>query len=338
MKFIDEVKIFVSSGHGGRGAVSFRREKFIPRGGPNGGDGGRGGDVVFVADTQLATLLDFRYHQKYEAEEGEHGMGRDKHGKDAPNLIVHVPVGTVIKDFESGEVLHDLTLDGERFVAAQGGIGGKGNAFFKSATHQAPKFAQPGMPGEEKWLKLELKLLADVGLIGFPNAGKSTIISKISASKPKIADYPFTTLTPNLGVVRVRENQNFVVADIPGIIEGAHEGHGLGLKFLKHVERTRLLVHILDPSDFTDRDMINDYEVLNKELKLYSASLSRKPQIIVINKMDLTEAPEKLKKFEAYLKKKRKKVSLFSVSAATGLGIKELIDNTYNLLTEMKTK
>ena len=195
-----------------------------------------------------------------------------------------------------------------------------------------------GMPGEENWLKLELKLLADVGLIGFPNAGKSTIISKISASKPKIADYPFTTLTPNLGVVRVRENQNFVVADIPGIIEGAHEGHGLGLKFLKHVERTRLLLHVLDPSDFTNRDMINDYEVLNKELKLYSASLARRPQVIVVNKMDLTEAPEKLRKFEAYLKRKRKKARLFSVSAATGKGIKELIDYTFDMLTELKAK
>ncbi len=338
MKFIDEVKIFVSSGHGGRGCVSFRREKYIPRGGPNGGDGGKGGDVIFVADSQLSTLLDLRYQQQYKAEDGEHGMGRDKHGKDAEDLIVRVPVGTVIRDFETGEDLYDLTHDGERFVAAKGGIGGKGNAFFKSATHQAPKFAQPGMPGEENWLKLELKLLADVGLIGFPNAGKSTIISKISASKPKIADYPFTTLTPNLGVVRVRENQNFVVADIPGIIEGAHEGHGLGLKFLKHVERTRLLLHVLDPSDFTNRDMINDYEVLNKELKLYSSSLARRPQVIVINKMDLTEAPEKLRKFEAYLKRKRKKARLFSVSAATGKGIKELIDYTFDTLTELKAK
>ncbi len=338
MKFIDEVKIFVSSGHGGRGCVSFRREKFIPWGGPNGGDGGRGGDVVFVGDSQLSTLLDLRYHQKYEAEEGEHGMGRDKHGKDAEDRIVRVPVGTVIKEFETGEILYDLTHDGERFVAAKGGIGGKGNAFFKSATHQAPKFAQPGMPGEEKWLQLELKLLADVGLIGFPNAGKSTLISKISASKPKIADYPFTTLTPNLGVVRVRENQNFVVADIPGIIEGAHEGHGLGLKFLKHVERTSLLLHLLDPSDFTNRDMLNDYEILNRELKLYSASLAKRPQVIVVNKMDLTEAPDKLKKFEAYLKKKRKKVKLFPISAVTGSGIKELISYTFDMLIELKTK
>ncbi|HLB05852.1 MAG TPA: Obg family GTPase CgtA, partial [Thermodesulfobacteriota bacterium] len=252
--------------------------------------------------------------------------------------VVRVPAGTVMRDFETGEVLYDLTHDGERFIAAKGGIGGKGNAFFKSATHQAPKFAQPGMPGEENWLQLELKLLADVGLIGFPNAGKSTLISKISASKPKIADYPFTTLTPNLGVVRVRENQNFVVADIPGIIEGAHEGHGLGLKFLKHVERTSLLLHLLDPSDFTNRDMINDYEVLNKELKLYSASLAKRPQVIVINKMDLTEAPDKLRKFEAYLKKKRKKAKLFPISAATGSGIKELISYTFDMLTELKTK
>lgn len=336
MKFIDEVKIFVSSGHGGRGCVSFRREKYIPRGGPNGGDGGRGGDVIFVADSQLSTLLDLRYQQQYIAQDGEHGMGRDKHGKDATNLVVRVPVGTVLKDFDTGEILCDLAHDGERFIAAKGGIGGKGNAFFKSATHQAPKFAQPGMPGEERWLKLELKLLADVGLLGFPNAGKSTLISMISASRPKIADYPFTTLVPNLGVVKVREGQSFVVADIPGIIEGAHEGHGLGLRFLKHVERTRLLIHILDPSDFTNRDMINDYEVLNRELKFYSPSLSKKPQIVVVNKMDLTEAPEKLQKFEAYLKKKRKKAELFAVSAATGAGIKELIDRTFNLLAELK--
>lgn len=336
MKFIDEVKIFVQSGHGGRGCVSFRREKYIPRGGPNGGDGGRGGDVIFVADSQLSTLLDLRYQQQYIAQDGEHGMGRDKHGKDAADLIVRVPVGTVLKDFETGDILYDLAHDGERFIAAKGGIGGKGNAFFKSATHQAPKFAQPGMPGEERWLKLELKLLADVGLLGFPNAGKSTLISMISASRPKIADYPFTTLVPNLGVVKVREGQSFVVADIPGIIEGAHEGHGLGLRFLKHVERTRLLIHILDPSDFTNRDMINDYEVLNRELKFYSPSLSKKPQIIVVNKMDLTEAPEKLRKFEAYLKKKRKKAELFAVSAATGAGIKELIDRTFDLLAGLK--
>lgn len=338
MKFIDEVKIFIGSGHGGRGCVSFRREKYIPRGGPNGGDGGKGGDVIFVADNQLSTLLDLKYQQQYIAKDGEHGMGQNKHGKDAPDLIVHVPVGTLFKDFETGEVLYDLTAGGDSYVAAKGGIGGKGNAFFKSATHQAPKFAQPGMPGEERWLKLELKLLADVGLIGFPNAGKSTLISKISASKPKIADYPFTTLTPNLGVVRVRENQSFVVADIPGIIEGAHEGHGLGLRFLKHVERTHLLIHVLDPSDFTNRDMISDYEVLNKELKLYSPALSKKPQIIVVNKMDLTEAPEKLKKFEAYLKKKRKKGGFLHVSAATGLGIKDLIGHTFKALTELKAK
>lgn len=338
MKFIDEVKVFISSGHGGQGCVSFRREKFIPRGGPNGGDGGKGGDVVFVADRELTTLLDLRYRQKYEAEAGGNGMGRDKHGKDAPDRIIRVPVGTVFKDSETGEVLYDLIHDGERYMAARGGIGGKGNAFFKSATHQAPKFAQPGMPGEEKQLKLELKLLADVGLIGFPNAGKSTLISMISASKPKIADYPFTTLTPNLGVVKVREGQSFVVADIPGIIEGAHEGHGLGLRFLKHVERTHLLLHVLDPSDFTNRDMINDYEVLNRELKLYSSPLARKPQIIVINKMDLSEASERLKKFETYLKKKKKKAKLFSISAATGDGIQELINCTYKMLAELKEK
>jgi GTP-binding protein len=338
VKFIDEVKIFIKSGHGGRGCVSFRREKYVPRGGPDGGDGGRGGDVVFVADTQLSTLLDLKYQQQYVARDGEPGRGQNKHGKDAPDLVVHVPVGTVFKDFETGEVLYDLAHDGERFVAAKGGIGGRGNAFFKSATHQAPKFAQPGIPGEEGWLRLELKLLADVGLIGFPNAGKSTLISMISASRPKIADYPFTTLIPNLGVVRVREGQSFVVADIPGIIEGAHEGHGLGLKFLRHVERTKLLIHILDPSDLTSRDMINDYEALNKELKFYSPSLSKKPQIVAVNKMDLTEAPEKLKGFEAYLKKKRKKVKLFPISAATGSGLKELISYAFDILTGLKTE
>ncbi|HSE83689.1 MAG TPA: GTPase ObgE, partial [Thermodesulfobacteriota bacterium] len=267
VKFIDEAKINVKSGRGGNGCASFRREKYVPRGGPNGGDGGDGGDVIVIAKENMTSLLDYRYKRHYRAESGEHGKGKDQHGKSAPPLLIPVPIGTVIKDLSTERILGDLTEDGQTLVVAKGGRGGKGNARFATSTNQAPKKAEPGEEGEEKDLLLELKLLADVGIIGFPNAGKSTLISRISAARPKIADYPFTTLVPNLGVVSYGENKTFVVADIPGLIKGAHEGTGLGIKFLRHIERTRILIHLLDLSPFTERDPIEDYHAMNEELE-----------------------------------------------------------------------
>src|SRR3989337_1963612 len=246
VKFVDEGKIYVKSGRGGKGCVSFRREKFVPRGGPNGGDGGNGGSVILIARQNMSSLLDHRYKQHYKAENGEHGRGKDQHGKNAPTLLVPVPVGTVVKDFFTGEILGDLTEDGDTLVVAKGGRGGRGNARFATPTNRAPRYAEPGEEAEERTLLLELKLLADVGIIGFPNAGKSTLISRISAARPKIADYPFTTLIPNLGVVSYNEGKTFVVADIPGLIKGAHEGTGLGIKFLRHIERTKVLIHLID--------------------------------------------------------------------------------------------
>ena len=266
VRFIDEAKIYVRSGRGGRGCVSFRREKFVPRGGPDGGDGGNGGDVILVAQRNVSSLLDHRYRQHYIAQNGEHGKGKNQHGKNAPPLIVPVPVGTVVKDFYTGEILGDMVEEGQTLVVARGGRGGRGNARFATSTNQAPRYAEPGEEGEERTLLLELKLLADVGIVGFPNAGKSTLISRISAARPKIADYPFTTIVPNLGVVRYNEGKTFVVADIPGLIKGAHEGAGLGIRFLKHIERTRLLIHLLDLSPLTGRNPIEDYHVLNEEL------------------------------------------------------------------------
>ena len=324
MKFIDEAKITVSSGGGGRGCVSFRREKFIPRGGPNGGDGGRGGDVVFIADRNLSSLLDFRYKRKYEAGRGGHGEGNNRHGKDGEIVTLKLPVGTLIKDLTTGEPLADLIADGEEFVAVKGGRGGKGNAHFKSSTRQAPRFSQPGEEGEEVELKLELKLLADVGVIGFPNAGKSTLISSISAAKPKVADYPFTTLVPHLGVVKWGDYGSFVIADIPGLVEGAHEGKGLGTRFLKHIERTRVFIHMIDLSPETGRDPADDYNVINGELEKFNPELAHRPQVVALNKTDITEAAsiaDELLKFFA-----GKGIKVFKISAATGDGLKELID------------
>ncbi|GBD39134.1 MAG: GTPase Obg [Deltaproteobacteria bacterium] len=324
VRFIDEAKIYVRSGRGGRGCVSFRREKFVPRGGPDGGDGGNGGDVILVAQRNVSSLLDHRYRQHYIAQNGEHGKGKNQHGKNAPPLIVPVPVGTVVKDFYTGEILGDMVEEGQTLVVARGGRGGRGNARFATSTNQAPRYAEPGEEGEERTLLLELKLLADVGIVGFPNAGKSTLISRISAARPKIADYPFTTIVPNLGVVRYNEGKTFVVADIPGLIKGAHEGAGLGIRFLKHIERTRLLIHLLDLSPLTGRNPIEDYHVLNEELMRYNPSLlNEKLQIIVPNKIDITEARERLKEVQEYFESKN--IEVFPISAATGEGIKELI-------------
>jgi GTPase len=324
MQFIDEVKIQAQAGHGGAGCVSFRREKFIPRGGPDGGDGGKGGDVVFEVSASIATLLDLRHHPHQKAGRGAHGMGKDRHGANGKTLIVYVPSGTIIRDDETGEELADMTEPGQRVVVLRGGRGGQGNARFATSTNKAPKFAQPGEPGEERRLRLELKLLADVGLFGMPSVGKSSFISKISAARPKVADYPFTTLTPNLGVVDYKNFRSFVVADIPGLIEGAHRGAGLGHRFLKHVERTRLLLHILDLSFMPERDPIGDYESLNRELLLFDEALSHKPQIVVVNKIDLPVVRENLAAVHAYFSEKG--ITLFPVSAATGEGIPVLLD------------
>jgi len=323
VKFIDEAKIYIKAGDGGRGCVSFRREKYVPRGGPNGGDGGNGGDIIMVARRNMSSLLDHRYQQHYRAKRGEHGRGKDQHGKNSEHLLIPVPMGTIVKDFETEEFLGDLTENNQELIVAKAGRGGKGNARFVSSTNQAPKIAEPGGEGEEKTLKLELKLLADVGLLGFPNAGKSTLISTISAARPKIADYPFTTLVPNLGVVSYGDGATFVLADIPGLIEGAHEGAGLGIQFLRHIERTKILIHLLDLSPITNRDPIEDYETMNRELKAYSEELSKKPQILALNKIDITEAREDLEKIEKHFSKSG--IKTFPISSATGEGTKELV-------------
>jgi GTP-binding protein len=324
MKFIDEADISVKAGAGGRGCVSFRREKFVPRGGPDGGDGGEGGDVIFVTDPSLASLIDFRYKRSYSAGRGQHGMGSDCHGRNGQTLSIRVPIGTVIKDIDTGEVLSDMTVQDQLCLVVKGGRGGKGNAHFKSSTNQAPRFAQPGTEGEERNIRLELKLLADVGIIGFPNAGKSTLVSRISAARPKVADYPFTTLRPNLGVVRYGEFKSLVVADIPGLVEGAHEGKGLGTRFLKHIERTRIFIHLLDLSPATGRDPASDYRVINAELEKFNPELANRPQVVVFNKMDLAEAretaPELLKFF------KDKGIRVIEISAVTGEGVKGLVE------------
>ncbi len=323
MQFVDYTKIYVKAGDGGRGCVSFRREKYVPRGGPNGGDGGRGGHIIFRASRELNTLLDLRYQREYKARRGQHGMGKKMHGKNGEDRIISVPVGTVIKDADAEEVLADLDSEGVETIIAKGGRGGQGNAHFATSTRQAPKFAQPGEEGEEKNLIIELKLLADLGLIGLPNAGKSTLISVISSARPKIADYPFTTLTPNLGVVKLKNFRSFVVADIPGLIEGAHRGAGLGFQFLRHVERTSLLLHLVDASDMSESDPVEDLKKINKELELYSAKLLKKTQAVVGTKTDIAIEKKRLRKLARYCKSKN--IDFFPVSAVTGKGIKELL-------------
>jgi GTP-binding protein len=328
--FIDQAKIYVKAGDGGRGCVSFRREKYVPRGGPDGGDGGKGGDVIIQANLQLNTLIDFKYQKTFKAENGAHGQGSLKQGKSGKDLIIKVPVGTVIKDAETGEILADLVEDRQAVVVARGGRGGRGNAHFASPTHQAPREAEEGMPGEGRWLLLELKLLADVGLVGFPNAGKSTLISRISAAKPKIADYPFTTLTPYLGVVRVSDTKSFVVADIPGLIEGASQGAGLGFQFLRHIERTRVLVHVIDVSGTSGRDPVSDYQAIFKELKSYNEALIQKPQIVAGNKIDILSDPSKLEGLKSFCSEKG--IPFFPISAATGEGLPDLVNYIAKLL------
>ena len=360
MRFIDEASIRVSGGHGGPGSVSFRREVFVPRGGPDGGDGGAGGDVVFEASIQLSTLQDFRFKRVYQAPNGMHGSGANKSGKDGENVLIKVPVGTLLKDVQTGEILADMTDDKQIWIACHGGRGGKGNAHFATSTHQAPKFAQPGEEGEAREIMLELKLLADVAIIGFPNAGKSTLISRISAAKPKIADYPFTTLTPNLGVVSLPEHQSFVVADIPGLIEGAHRGLGLGHKFLKHIERTRIFLHLLDGTqlleDMTNSDdrekcltlaidnLVQRYKAIRNELGLFNEKLLHKPEIVVINKVDLLESDAEL--IDKARKSLRDQINSirgthpfpnepFIISGVSGSGIEKLL---FSIQEEIKAQ
>jgi GTP-binding protein len=334
VKFIDEAKIYVESGRGGKGCMSFRREKFVPRGGPNGGDGGDGGNVVLVARENMTSLLDHRYKQHYKAENGEHGRGKDQHGRNAPDLLVPVPVGTVVRDSLTSKILGDLTENGQTLIVARGGRGGRGNARFATSANQAPRYTEPGGSGEQRTLILELKLIADVGIIGFPNAGKSTLISRISAARPKIADYPFTTLVPNLGVVNYDDGKTFVVADIPGLMKGAHEGAGLGIKFLRHIERTRILVHVIDLSPFTQREPIEDFHVMNEELSAYSPELRKKPQIVALNKIDITEAKERLKDVQTHFKKLG--IKTFPISCAMGEGLKELVREVGKKLESLK--
>lgn len=363
MRFIDEAQIRVHGGHGGPGSVSFRRETFAPRGGPDGGDGGEGGDVLFIATAQLSTLQGFRFKREYKAPAGMNGSGANKAGRDGEDIVIRVPVGTVIRDVETGEILIDFIEEGQQWVAATGGRGGKGNAHFVTSTHQAPRFAQPGEEGTSRELKLELKLLAEVGIIGFPNAGKSTLISRISAARPKIADYEFTTLTPNLGVVQMPDFQSFVVADIPGLIEGAHRGLGLGHKFLKHIERTRVFLHVLDGSrlleDATTPDvpgmedsftlavgkLVERYQVIRKELGLFNEALLHKPEIVVINKLDLVESdPELVERARTALRQRITQLrgshpigkEPYVISAVSGKGVEELLFSIFGEILEQR--
>ena len=325
MRFIDEAKILVRSGKGGNGCVSFRREKYIPKGGPDGGDGGKGGDVYLRASSKLLTLYDFRHKRVHEAQNGQPGMGKQRYGRSGDDLIIDVPVGTLVYEvLEDGRerLLVDLVQDGQIFLVAKGGRGGKGNVHFKSSTMRTPRFAQPGEEGEEKTIRLELKIIADVGLVGLPNAGKSTFISRISAARHKIASYPFTTLTPNLGVVEDDFGRRMVVADIPGLIEGAHKGHGLGDRFLKHVERTRFLVHILSVEDVSLGNIFSGFELINNELGKSSPVLAQKEQILVLNKIDLLK-DEDLSKIQESLSSYKQKV--FLISALTGKGVEQLL-------------
>jgi GTPase len=323
--FIDEATIRVKAGDGGNGCLAFRREKFVPRGGPSGGDGGKGGDVIMESSERHNTLVHFRFNPEYKAQRGRHGEGSNKTGREGANVLLKVPVGTLVYDAETGEKVHDFSHADERMVVARGGRGGRGNAQFATSTHQAPREHEEGRPGEERTLRLELKLLADVGLVGYPNVGKSTLISRISAARPKIADYPFTTLQPNLGVVVVGQppdDQSFVVADIPGLIEGAHAGAGLGTQFLRHIERTRLLVHLVDVSHASGRpDPVKDVEVIMGELASFGAKLERKPMIMVASKLDIANK-DKLAKLKRYCKQQR--LELFPISAVTGKGIDDL--------------
>lgn len=331
--FVDQAKVFVKGGDGGNGAVSFRREKYVPLGGPAGGDGGRGGDVVFVVDEGLRTLVDFKYQRHFKAPRGEHGRNKAQHGAGAEDLIVRVPPGTTVVDDDTGEVIADLVEHGQRAVIAKGGRGGRGNMRFSTPANPAPHISENGEPGQERYITLELKVMADVGLVGYPSVGKSTLLSSVTAAKPKIAEYHFTTITPNLGVVDLGE-RSFVMADLPGLIEGAHQGVGLGHQFLRHVERTRLIVHVIDMAGVDGRDPFEDYIQINKELKLYNLRLEERHQIVAANKMDLPEAKENLKRF----KEKLPDVTVFEISAATRQGVRELMYAVADLLDTLPDK
>jgi len=325
--FIDSAELYVKAGDGGSGCIAFRREKFVPKGGPSGGDGGRGGHIILRADRHLTTLLDFKYRKKYVAGRGQHGSGDNRTGRNGRDVVIRVPAGTVVLDHESGNVLEDLVEDAQEVVVARGGRGGRGNARFASASNQAPREFEPGFDGEERNLRLELKLLADVGLVGLPNAGKSTLLSRISAARPKVAEYPFTTLIPNLGLVRVGDTGSFVAADIPGLVEGAHDGKGLGLTFLKHIERTRVLVILLDA---TSSALENDYATLLDEMNLYDPWLLRRPRIIAYNKCDIIE-----KEFSGLERTITGQLQTFLISAVRGDGIEEMVNALWNMLNEL---
>jgi len=329
MHFVDEATIRVKAGAGGNGAIAFRREKFVPKGGPSGGDGGAGASVVLVVDEGLSTLLDFRYRHEFAAPAGESGANKDRYGRAGEDVVLRVPPGTQVFDDTTGELIGDLRGNGERLVVAQGGKGGRGNIHFATSTDRAPRKAEPGTPGEERTVRLELKLLADVGLLGFPNVGKSSLIARISAARPKIADYPFTTLVPNLGTVGLPGERSFVVADIPGLIEGAHAGAGLGDRFLRHLDRTRLLVHLLDASA-AGRTPLRDYETMNRELALYDPELAARPQLVVLNKMDLPDVRKRAKQIARPFA--RRGIALATISAATGEGIAELLESIWRTL------
>jgi GTP-binding protein len=336
--FVDEVDIHVTAGDGGRGCLSFRREKYVPRGGPDGGDGGHGGSVYVVATPTKNTLVDFRFHPEFKADRGQHGEGSNRTGQTAEDLDIAVPVGTLIfvkaPDSDEFQLLVDLAEEGERVLVAQGGRGGRGNARFVSSTNRAPRRVEQGHPGEEKQLRLHLKLLADVGLVGFPNAGKSTLISRISAARPKIADYPFTTLIPNLGVVSLSDSRSFVVADVPGLIEGAHTGHGLGHRFLKHVERTKVLVHLVDVSGTSGRDPVDDFDTIMEELRLFDEKVAAKPQIVAANKIDALDDPERVTRLEAHVKARG--LPFYRISGATGEGVDAVVEAAWREIVAVR--
>jgi GTP-binding protein len=333
--FIDRAIINVKAGDGGNGSLSFRREKFVPKGGPDGGDGGHGGDVVLVADQSLSTLLDFQHRQHFRAQSGSHGEGSKRHGKRGGALVVPVPVGTVVKDATTGEVMADLAQHGQKIVIARGGRGGRGNARFATPTRRAPRIVEPGGPGQERRLELELKLIADVGLVGFPNAGKSTLLSRVSAARPKIADYPFTTTEPHLGVVALPDGRSFVLADLPGLIEGAHHGAGLGHAFLRHISRTRVLIHLVDLS-VPDRDSRTDFEAVNSELWQYDPTLKERPMLVALNKIDVPEARAKVQDLSAALGAQGYRV--FAISGATGEGVDALMKAAAQVLDETRSR
>ncbi len=334
MKFIDEARIRVKAGDGGRGCVSFRREKYVPRGGPDGGDGGRGGDIIIESSPHLQTLLDFTYKRHYIAPRGGHGRGKNQSGRSASPMILYVPVGTVIRDTDTGEILGDFVQTGQRIIAARGGRGGFGNARFATPTIKAPRWAEEGQRGEERELYLELKLLADVGIVGLPNVGKSTLIAAISSARPRIADYPFTTMAPSLGVVRVGEDLDFVVADIPGLIDGAHKGRGLGDQFLRHVERTYFIVHLLEYSPDKARDPVKDFKVIEKELSLFSPSLAQRPYVIALNKIDLCDSEQSIQRVQEHFEPMG--IDVFPISAVTGKGVDNLVRHLADQVAKLR--